>query len=84
MEKLLFFFRRLVDIALAVFLLESFDSAGCIDELLLAGVERMAHRANVCADILDRTAGLESISAAAFYFNGIVFWMYVFFHFLSP
>jgi hypothetical protein len=68
------------DVIFAVFLLESLYSAGCIDIFLLAGIERMAHRANFGVDFFDGTAGLEGVAAAAMNHYLIVFWMYSFFH----
>ena len=79
----LFFFAflgGLFHIACAVFLLEPLDSPGGVDEFLLAGVERMAHRADFRVDFLRRAAGLESVPTAAMDYDFIVFWMYPFFH----
>ncbi len=64
----------------AVFLLEPLYSAGGIDIFLLAGIERMAHRAYLGVDFLDGTAGFERVTAAAMDHYLIVFWMYSFFH----
>jgi hypothetical protein len=69
-----------LDIVFAVFLFKSFYPPGGIDIFLLAGVERMAHRAYLRVDFFDRTAGLERIPAAAMNHHLIVFWMYPFFH----
>jgi len=68
------------DVACAVFLLEPLYSPGGIDIFLLAGIERMAHRADLCVDFFDGTAGLERTAAAAMDHHLIVFWMYLFFH----
>jgi hypothetical protein len=70
----------LFDVACAGFLLEPFYPACGIDVFLLACVERMAHRADLCVDLFCRAAGLESAAAAAMNHNLIVFWMYPFFH----
>lgn len=72
------------DVALAVFLLKPFDSAGTIDKLVFAGIKRMAHRAYFSVDFLHSAAGLEGITAAAFDLNHLIFRMYVFFHFPIP
>jgi len=69
-----------LDVIFAVFLLESLYSPGGIDIFLLAGIERMAHRAYLGVDFFDGTAGLEGIAAAAVNHHLIVFWMYSFFH----
>jgi hypothetical protein len=69
-----------LDVIFPVFLLESLYSAGGVDVFLLAGIERMAHRADFGVDFLDGTAGLERIAAAAMDHYLIVFWMYSFFH----
>ena len=68
------------DVAFAVFLLEPLYSAGRVDVFLLACVERMAHRADLCVDFFCRAAGLECVAAAAMNHHFIVFWMYLFFH----
>jgi hypothetical protein len=77
---LFFFFGFLFDITRAVLLLETFDPAGGIYEFLLAGIERMAHRAYLGVDFLGRAAGLERIAAAAVNDHFLIFWMYVFLH----
>jgi len=41
----------------------------------------MAHRAYLGVDLLSRTAGLERIATAAMHPYGMIFRMYVFFHF---
>jgi hypothetical protein len=80
-NQLLLWFRGIfLDVIFAVFLLESLDSAGRVDEFLLAGIERMAHRADFRVDFLGCAAGLEGITTAAVYPDLMVFWMYVFFH----
>ncbi len=70
----------LFEVACAVFLLESFYSAGCIDIFLFAGIERMAHGADFRVDFFRCAAGLESIATAAVNHDLIVFWMYFLFH----
>jgi len=77
---LLLVFLGFLDVVFAIFLLESLYSAGGIDIFLLAGIERMAHRAYLSVDFFDGTAGLESIAAAAVNNDLVVFWMYFFFH----
>ncbi len=79
---LLVFFGSLgsFDVIFAVFLLESLYSAGGIDIFLLAGIERMAHRAYLGVDFFGGAAGFEGIAAAAVNHYFIVFWMYFFFH----
>ncbi len=69
-----------LDVICAVFLLESLDPAGSVNVFLLAGIERMAHRAYLGVDFLNRAAGLERIAAAAVNHYLIVLWMYSFFH----
>jgi len=69
-----------LDVIFAVFLLESLYSACGIDIFLLAGIERMAHRADLRVDFFGGAAGLEGIAAAAVNHDLIVFWMYFFFH----
>ena len=68
------------DVTLAVFSLESFYPAGCIDKFLLSRIERMAHRAYLCMDFICRAAGLKCIAATATNNYLFVFWMYIFFH----
>jgi len=68
------------DVALAVFLLKSLYSAGCIDILLLARIERMAHGAYLRMDLFYRAGGLECVATAAMNHDLVVFWMYLFFH----
>ena len=79
-QLLLLIFFGLYEVVLAVFLLESLDSACGIDEFLLSSVERVADRADFGVDFLCGAAGLESVAAAAMDDYLIIFWMYVFFH----
>ena len=69
-----------LDVICAVFLLETLYSPGGIDVFLLAGIERMAHRADFGVDFLGCAAGLEGVTAAAVNHYLIIFWMYIFFH----
>ncbi len=71
-------------VTLSVFFLEPLNTTGGIDELLLAGIERMAHRADFGVDLFGRAAGLEGIAAAASDLNFFVFRMYIFFHWKTP
>jgi hypothetical protein len=73
-----------LEVACAVLLPESFNSTGRIHEFLLAGIERMAHRADFCVDFLGRTASLERVATAAMNHYLIIFWMYFFFHDYLP
>jgi len=77
---LLAFLVLLGEVTRPVFLLETLYASGRIDELLLARVERMAHRANLSMNFAGRAAGLESVPAAATNHYLLVFWMYVFLH----
>ena len=69
-----------LEVICTVFLLESLYSTGGIDKLLLARIERMAHRAYLRMYLLCRAIGLEGTAAAAANHYFIVFWMYLFFH----
>ena len=60
--------------------LELFDASGGVNELQLAGVERMADIAYVNAKFLTNAAGLEGISATAGYLGLAVIGMDVVFH----
>ena len=55
----------LLHVRVAVLLLEPLDPAGRIHESLLAGVERVAHRAGFRVDLLGRAPRLERVAAAA-------------------
>lgn len=67
----------------AVLLLEFLDPSGCIDKLLLAGVERMAGGAYFHADVLaERRTGGEYVPAGAGYGNIFIFGMYLCLHVL--
>ena len=79
-QLLLLVFLGFLDVIFAVFLLESLYSTGGVDIFLLAGIERMAHRAYLGVYFLDSAAGFESVAAAAMNHYLIVFWMYSFFH----
>lgn len=78
---MLLVFFSLFDVTGAVLFLEPFYSAGGINEFLLAGVERMAHRAYLGVNFLRRAAGLESIAAAATNNHLMISWMYVLLHY---
>src|SRR5437667_10705283 len=68
---------RLLSVALA----ELLDATRCIDDLLLAGVERMARRADFNVQrLVDRRARLERDAAAAGHVNFAVLGMDVGFH----
>ena len=76
----LFVGRGRLDVTLAVLLLESLYSAGCIDIFLLACIERMAHRAYFCMDFFCRAVSLECTAATATNHYFFIFWVYLFFH----
>src|SRR5476651_1299425 len=63
-----------------VLLLELLDAARAIDELHLAGEERMARRANFGGDVLLGAARRELVAATAGDGGFFVFGMDVFFH----
>src|SRR5215212_7052821 len=66
---------------LGVLLAEALDTAGRIDDLLFAGVERMTGRAHFDVQWLDAgRAGLELVAAAASDLDFGVFRMYGFSH----
>ena len=69
-----------LDVTLAVLLLESLYSAGCIDIFLLACIERMAHRAYFCMDFFCRAVSLECTATTATNHYFFIFWVYLFFH----
>jgi hypothetical protein len=68
----------------AVALVEAIDASGGIDQLLLAGKERVASRTNfdVQVTFLGR-ASLESLAARAGDVNFNVFWVYSWFHLIT-
>lgn len=80
-KLLLLVFICLFEVVLTVFLLESFDAAGGVDEFLLAGVEWVTGRADFSVYLLCRAAGLECTAAAAVNRNRSVFRVYIFFHY---
>jgi len=80
-NQLLFLvFFGLFNVTFAVFLLESLYSPGSINIFLLARIERMAHRADLCVDFFNCATGFKGVTAAAMNYHFIVFWMYPFFH----
>ena len=70
----------LFEVILAVFLLEAFDSACGIYELLLARIEWVACRAYFRVDFLCRAAGLKGVATAAADHYFVIFRMYIFLH----
>src|SRR5579862_249645 len=64
----------------AVFALEAFDAAGGIDQLLLAGEERMTIGADVHMDCRHRRARFNDIAARAHDLRRLVLRMYTLFH----
>src|ERR1700751_1634460 len=67
---------------IGVLLLEAFDAAGRVNQLLLAGKERVALRADFDADQLAFAgrAGLKSASAGAVDRDGMIIGVNSFFH----
>lgn len=67
----------------AVFLFEAVNTASCIDDLLFAGIERVAFRADFDTEFFLTTCGLslKGVTTATAYLYGFVFWMDIFFHF---
>ena len=74
-------FRALLDAVLAV---EALDSAGGIDQSLLAGIKRMAVRAHLDMKLVRGRARFECISACARHYAPMVFGMDSSFHLLCP
>ncbi len=65
----------------AVFLLESSDATCGVDNLLLAGIERMAHRADFNREVFcERRVRRERIAASTPESDLRKFWMYALFH----
>ena len=61
--------------------LESVDGAGCVDQVLLAGIKRVAIRANFNMQLLFGGAGGESVAAGADYLGVCeIGWVEVVFH----
>jgi len=76
---------RLFGAACAEALAEAIDTAAGVGNFLLAGIERVAVRADVEMDIFaERRAGLEGITARAIGVDFSVFRMDIGFHFGSP
>jgi hypothetical protein len=65
---------------LAVLSLEALDAPGGIDELLLAGEERVACRTNFQADFLLRGTSFELVPAGATHLHFMVLRMYLLLH----
>jgi hypothetical protein len=65
---------------LGVLLLEAFDAAGGIDELLFARVERVANAADFHFDMLERAARLKRVAARTAYLGKVVLGVNLFFH----
>ena len=65
----------------AVLLVELVNTAAGVDQLLLAGVERVALGANLDGDVLAGGAGLDDVAAGAPDCGLIIFGMYAFLHF---
>jgi hypothetical protein len=65
-----------------IFFHELLHPAGGIDQLLLAGEERMAGGADLDPDLLFHGADLHFVAAGAFGLYLVVFWMDVTFHLL--
>src|ERR1041385_1585218 len=63
--------RRLLPLGVA--LLETVDAAGRVDELLFAGEERVALRADLDAQLLARRAGRPGLAAGAVDRNFLIF-----------
>jgi hypothetical protein len=67
--------------ALAVFLAETFDATRCVDDFLLAGIERVASRTHFDVQGLAvGRAGLELVAAAASHLDLVVLRVDAFFH----
>ena len=61
-------------------LVETINTTASINNLLLAGVERVAGRANVQAQIAASRTGLEFVTTRALYSDFVVVWVNTFFH----
>ena len=64
----------------AVASLEPLHPSGGIDQLLLAGEERMASGADLGVDLLDGGTGLEGIATKAFYGHFLILGVNSLFH----
>jgi hypothetical protein len=80
MQLLRLFFFGFLDVRRAVLLLEPLDAASRIHESLLAGVERVAHRAGFRVDGVGRAARLKRVAAAAVDHDLVVLWMDLILH----
>jgi hypothetical protein len=69
----------------AVFLAEFLNTASGVNNLLFAGIERVALRANFNVQVLAHgRAGLERKATAAVHVDFVVVWVGVWFHESSP
>ena len=69
---------------MGVFALEAFNTAFTIHEFLLAGIERMAVRADFHVNLVHGGAGLEGVATGAFHGRFDIVRMDAFFHDHSP
>lgn len=72
-----------LEIIRTVFLLKPLYTTCRINILLLAGIKRMTHRANLRMDLLGRTAGLKTVPASAANLHRMIFRMYLFLHYIA-
>ena len=75
---------RVVLLLEAELLVKSVNTSAGIDQLLLAGIEGVALRANVDAKVLLGGAGLNNLSASTLDGCRLVIGMYSVFHFNTP
>ena len=88
-KLLLAFFLDLLEpvraLAALIAALESLDTSGGVNELALAGEERMAGGTQINLHPFHRTAGLETVPAGAGHRDALeIFRMYVLFHVKKP
>jgi hypothetical protein len=72
------------DVFVIVFLPESLDATGGIDQFLLAGKEGVAIGTDFNLDVFDRGTGFDNVAAVARDFGSFVIRMQAFLHFFSP
>ena len=65
---------------MAVAFFEAFNTPSCINQFLLAGVERVAGGTDLGADLFFSGACQECITAQALNGNLGIIWVYTFFH----